>query len=207
MTITATGAATSTRDAIAASALELFETRGFAASSVRAIAAAAGVDPALVIRHFGSKEQLFLEVVGGSRGTGPELDGPLETLGRRLVEHVLDPERDRERRAYAAMVRASDHDGVRDSLRQASRGTFIDGLCTLLPGPCPTARAELITAQIGGLMQAWPTVGSELLETVGRERVVELYGAAIQALVDFPPPEASPTATPGAGGSAVNREA
>jgi AcrR family transcriptional regulator len=186
VTITATGAGPSTREAIAASALALFEERGFAATSVRAIAAAAGVDPALVIRHFGSKEQLFVEVVGGSRGSGPELEGPLETLGRRLVEHALDPERDGERRAYAAMVRASDHDGVRDSLRQAARATFIDGLSTLLPGPCATARAELIAAQIGGLMQAWPTVGSELLATVGRERVVELYGTAIQALVDSP---------------------
>ena len=186
MTITSTGAGATTREAIAASALALFEERGFAATSVRAIAAAAGVDPALVIRHFGSKEQLFVEVVGGNRGAGPELEGPLETLGRRLVEHALDPERDRERRAYAAMVRASDHDGVRDSLRQAARGSFIDGLCTLLPGPCATARAELIAAQIGGLMQAWPTVGTELLATVGREQVVELYGAAIQALVDSP---------------------
>ncbi|RBY85286.1 TetR family transcriptional regulator [Blastococcus sp. TF02A-26] len=186
MTITAAGVGSTTREAIAASARELFEERGFAATSVRAIAAGAGVDAALVMRHFGSKEQLFVEVVGASRGAGPELDGPLETLGRRLVEHVLDPERDRERRAYAAMVRASDHDGVRESLRQAARASFIDGLCALLPGPDASARAELIAAQIGGLMQAWPTVGVELLDTVGRQRVVELYGAAIQALVDSP---------------------
>ena len=186
MTITATRAGAITRNAIAASALELFEERGFAATSVRAIAASAGVDPALVIRHFGSKEQLFVEVVGGNRGTGPDLDGPLEALGRRLVEHALDPERDCERRAYAAMVRASDHDGVRDSLRQAVRGTFIDRLCTLLQGPCAAARAELIAAQIGGLMQAWPAVGEELLATVGRDRVLDLYGAAVQALVDSP---------------------
>ena len=35
-------------------------------------------------------------------------------------------------------------------------------------------------------MQAWPTVGEELLAAVGREGVVALYGAAIQALVDSP---------------------
>jgi AcrR family transcriptional regulator len=186
VTITAAGAGGTTRDLIAAAARELFEERGFAATSVRAIGASAGVDPALVMRHFGSKEQLFVEVVGALRGAGPELEGPLETLGRRLVQHALDPERDRERRAYAAMVRASDHDAVRDSLRQAARTTFIDGLCTLLPGPDAGARAELIAAQIGGLMQAWPTIGAELLDTVGRAGVVELYGVAIQALVDSP---------------------
>ncbi|MGY1773295.1 TetR/AcrR family transcriptional regulator [Blastococcus sp. SYSU D00813] len=186
MTITATGAGASTRAAIAVAARALFDERGFAATSVRSIAAAAGTDPALVIRHFGSKEQLFVEVVGLTGSTGPELDGPLETLGRRLVAHVLDPEREAERRAYATLVRASDHDAVRESLRRAARVHFIDGLTRRLPGPDAAARAELVAAQIGGLMQAWPAVGEDLLTAVGRERVVELYAAGIQALVDAP---------------------
>ena len=39
-------------------ALELFAERGFEATSTRAVAAAAGLSPALVIRHFGSKQGL-----------------------------------------------------------------------------------------------------------------------------------------------------
>ncbi|MFD0019942.1 TetR/AcrR family transcriptional regulator [Streptomyces sp. NPDC058382] len=39
-------------------ALELFAERGFEATSTRAVAAAAGLSPALVTRHFGSKEGL-----------------------------------------------------------------------------------------------------------------------------------------------------
>jgi len=39
-------------------ALELFAERGFEATSTRAVAAVAGVSPALVTRHFGSKEGL-----------------------------------------------------------------------------------------------------------------------------------------------------
>lgn len=187
MTITS-AAPSGTRSAIAAAAGRLFEERGFSATSVRAIAAAAGVDPALVIRHFGSKEQLFVEVLGLTRDAGPPLDGPLETLGRRLAAHVLDPDREHERRAYATMVRASDHDAVRTSLRETARVQFIDRLTRRLPGPDATARAELIAAQIGGIMQAWATVGEELVAAVGHERVVELYGAAIQALVDASTP-------------------
>jgi AcrR family transcriptional regulator len=184
--ITSPTPGTTTREAIAAAARGLFEERGFTASSVRAIAAAAGVDPALVIRHFGSKEQLFVEVIGLSRDSGPALDGPLETLGRRLAAHVLDPARESDRRAYATMVRASEHDAVRECLRQTARVQFIDRLTRRLPGPDGLARAELIAAQIGGLMQAWATIGDDLLAEVGRERVVALYGAAIQALVDAP---------------------
>ncbi|MEK8174205.1 helix-turn-helix domain-containing protein [Streptomyces sp. M19] len=37
-------------------ALELFAERGFEATSTRAVAAAAGLSPALVTRHFGSKQ-------------------------------------------------------------------------------------------------------------------------------------------------------
>lgn len=43
-------------------ALELFAERGFEATSTRAVAAAAGLSPALVTRHFGSKEGLRVAV-------------------------------------------------------------------------------------------------------------------------------------------------
>lgn len=42
-------------------ALSLFETRGFDAVTVEAVAAAAGVSPMTVYRHFGSKENLVLQ--------------------------------------------------------------------------------------------------------------------------------------------------
>lgn len=48
----------STAARIRDAAIELFGEAGVAATSVRAIAAAAGVSPALVIHHFGSKDQL-----------------------------------------------------------------------------------------------------------------------------------------------------
>jgi AcrR family transcriptional regulator len=187
VTITsATAPGPSTREAIAASARAIFDDRGFASTSVRAIAAAAGVDPALVIRHFESKERLFVEVMGLNSQSGPDLDVPLPALGRTLAAYVLAPERDAERRAYATMVRASDHDEVRANLREAAKALFIDRLARRLPGPDAAVRAELIAAQTGGLMQAWATVGETLDDLAGRERVVDLYGAAIQALVDAP---------------------
>ena len=49
-----------TREAILAAAREAFAERGFDGASIRAIATAAGVDPALVHHYFGTKEQLFL---------------------------------------------------------------------------------------------------------------------------------------------------
>ncbi|WP_108933519.1 TetR/AcrR family transcriptional regulator [Streptomyces ardesiacus] len=69
-------------------ALELFAERGFEATSTRAVAAAAGVSPALVTRHFGSKDGLraavdqdVLERIGGELAdVDPDAD-LMESLG------------------------------------------------------------------------------------------------------------------------------
>ena len=52
---------TETPAAICAAARRQFAERGFDRTTVRSVAAEAGVDPALVIHHFGSKQRLFLE--------------------------------------------------------------------------------------------------------------------------------------------------
>lgn len=52
-----------TRGAILASARDVFATHGYDRASVRQIAAAAGVDAALVHHYFGTKERLFQEVL------------------------------------------------------------------------------------------------------------------------------------------------
>jgi AcrR family transcriptional regulator len=48
-----------TREAIADAARALFAERGYHGATIRAIAAAAGVDPALVHHYYGTKEALF----------------------------------------------------------------------------------------------------------------------------------------------------
>ena len=48
-----------TRAAILAAAREQFAAGGYQAATIRAIAAAAGIDPAMVMRYYGNKEGLF----------------------------------------------------------------------------------------------------------------------------------------------------
>ena len=55
--------APASKRAIWEAAQRLFAENGYARTSVREIASEASVDPALVIRHFGSKEQLFMETM------------------------------------------------------------------------------------------------------------------------------------------------
>ena len=60
--------AAATREAILASAREAFARVGYDGAGVREIAAGAGVTAMLVNRYFGSKEQLFAEVIAATIG-------------------------------------------------------------------------------------------------------------------------------------------
>lgn len=82
-----------TRSDVLAAARELFAKQGFAATSVRAIATEAGVDPAMVHHHFGSKRDLFLATVQVPFDPAVVLaqllhDGP-DRIGERLVTRSL----------------------------------------------------------------------------------------------------------------------
>jgi AcrR family transcriptional regulator len=86
-----------TREAILAAARAQFADRGYDGATIRAIAAAAGVDPALVHHFHGSKEQLFaaamrLPVVPSevlTAALAPGGRGPGASLGEHLVRTVL----------------------------------------------------------------------------------------------------------------------
>src|SRR5947199_8475773 len=84
---------TQTRDAIADAARAEFAERGYDRATIRAIAAAAGVDPALVVHFYGSKDSLFGEVMAlppaVADGLAAIADGPRRTIGRRLAQLVV----------------------------------------------------------------------------------------------------------------------
>jgi TetR/AcrR family transcriptional regulator len=62
-------------DVLLRSARQTFAKQGFAASSVREIARNAGVDPALISHHFGSKDELWVAVVEQiARHTAPVIE-------------------------------------------------------------------------------------------------------------------------------------
>lgn len=69
----------STREAIFDAALSLFSTKGFASSTTKEIAAAAGVAEVTLFRHFTTKENLFQELLM-SRSFVGELGSLMEEL-------------------------------------------------------------------------------------------------------------------------------
>ncbi len=175
------------RAAVEKAAEELFTEQGFAATGVRDIARHAGVDPALVIRYFGSKEKLFVRTMTMSDAFLEVIGGPLDGLGRALVDFVVRRTRARQTdesgAVYAALVRASDRPAVREHLQDAIEQMIITPLAPRLDGDDAELRAHLLAAQLAGLMTALYVVESPWLLAAPIDDIVDRYGAALQALV------------------------
>ncbi|MFI5429410.1 hypothetical protein [Aeromicrobium sp. UC242_57] len=98
---------------------------------------------------------------------------------------MLAKEHEEFRTHYATMIRASDREAIRVGLRETSRRMFLDDLVAVLPGRDRYARALLIGTQLGGLMQSAQSIEEEVIPAIGRDRLIQMYGRAIQALVDL----------------------
>lgn len=82
-----------TRDLILAAARAKFAESGFEGSSMREMAAAAGVDQALIHHYFGSKQQLFVAAMelpfDPDAVRAMVLAGPRDQIGERIVRFFL----------------------------------------------------------------------------------------------------------------------
>ena len=173
---------TETRERIHEAAGMLFREHGYAGTSVRDIAARAGADPALVIRHFGSKELLFLDTMHLTMDDEPLLDVPLEALGARFIALLLDGH-ERTRGVYLALVRGSGTPQIAERLRSVHETTFIRPLRARMSGADAELRARLAADERGGQLSALWVVGDERLATADRAAVVDRYGALLQRLL------------------------
>jgi AcrR family transcriptional regulator len=78
-----------TRGAILAAARQSFAAHGYQATTIRAVAAAAGVDPSMVMRYHGSKAGLFRAAIDVDLRL-PDLAGrPPQQLGEALARHFV----------------------------------------------------------------------------------------------------------------------
>src|SRR5690349_4187837 len=82
-----------TRESIRTAARDTFADKGYDGASIRAIATAAGVDPALVHHYFGTKDKLFLAAMQAPMDPAEMLDavgeGDRDQVGARFVRMFL----------------------------------------------------------------------------------------------------------------------
>lgn len=183
---------TDSRAAILESARRLFAERGYDATSVRAVAAQARVDPALVLHFFGSKAELFassLHLPLDPAEIEALLQGERETLGRRLAEFYLRRVfRDRRATVLSLLRSAVSNPEAAAMLRRAIEGTAIAALERLVPGEEAALRGELCASHMMGLFLARHILGVEPLASEGDERLIDAVAPALQQYLTAPLP-------------------
>jgi AcrR family transcriptional regulator len=184
-----------TREAILVAARDTFAERGYDAASIRTIAAAAEVDPALVHHYFGTKDQLFLAAmrapIDPSTLVPAALVGGLDGVGERLVRHLLTVWDSPAGGAAAAFVRSAvSNELIARMMRDFIVNRILRRVLKDLPldpaeGPM---RTNLVATQMAGLIMVRYIIKVEPLASATPEVVAALIGPTIQRYLAEPLP-------------------
>jgi AcrR family transcriptional regulator len=171
---------TASREALLAAATRLFDERGYDATTIREIGELAGVDPSLIKRYFGSKERLYIAVLGQARRPAGDLD-PRTLLARLLNKsdnHQINP-------MTLAMVSPTLDEPVKTHVR-----TFIDEQLTRpltewlddSDSRDAALRAELIAAISVGVALARDSDTMPVLKRASSKRIQALLAPVYESL-------------------------
>ncbi|KUI34150.1 TetR family transcriptional regulator [Mycobacterium sp. IS-1590] len=175
-----------TRERILNSARELFARNGIDKTSIRAIAAAAGVDPALVHHYFGTKTQLFAAAIhipiDPMQVIGPLQRVPVEEIGRTLPSLLLPLWDSELGKGFIATLRSiiagNDSSLVRSFLQEVIArevGSRVDDP----PGSGPV-RVQFVASQLVGVVMARYILELEPFKSLPVDQVVETIAPNLQ---------------------------
>ncbi len=174
-----------TKAAILAAARERFGAAGFQAATIRAIAADAGIDPSMVMRYFGSKDQLFAAAAEFDLKFPDLTELDRTEVGRSLVSHFLQRWEGDE--ALVILLRSSaTNAAAAQRMQQIFSAQLQPLVATLVPATESGWRAGLIATQILGV--AWCRFVLRLppVVTMTRAEIVDWVGPTIQRYFGLP---------------------
>jgi AcrR family transcriptional regulator len=174
-----------TRSAILGAARSSFAAHGFAGTTIRAVASAAGVDAALVHHYFGTKDELFLAAlelpVDPRVLIGPVVAGPIEEAAERFLGVFLSVWDDPDiRPSLLAVARGIMDPSASRLLSEGILPVIIEPIGAALGVDRPEDRMPLVASQVIGLILLRYVLGVEPLASMSRERVIATYAPTIQ---------------------------
>jgi AcrR family transcriptional regulator len=148
---------TDTRNVILGTARRMFAAAGYDKTSLRDVAAAAGVDPAMIRHYFGSKAELFRATMGwpfepadiAARITAGDRDHIGDRLTRVFFEAWEHPD---SRAPLLAILRgAATHEESANLVRQFIQGQVYSQIAAGLALPDAELRIDLAMSQLLGI--------------------------------------------------------
>jgi AcrR family transcriptional regulator len=168
-----------TRAALLDAAAKLFAERGYDRTTVRDIAAEAGVNQALLFRYFGSKDALFASVMAG-QGRAVLDEEPPERLLAAVLRLMLD-KRPADNVLVALMRSVSDEAGA--DIRREVGAEYARVLRALTDADDSALRAELVLAWLVGISLLRST-SEEALASATPDEVLALVLPAVATLLE-----------------------
>lgn len=146
------GRGATTRALIQEAARQRFGADGYAKATIRAIAADAGVDPALVMRYFGTKEALFTAAVRFDLRLPDMTAVPRAQVGHLLADHFFRRWEEDDTLKALLRVACTDQSGI-DQLRSLFSAQLVPAIAQLRGGDGAESglRAALVASQMLGM--------------------------------------------------------
>lgn len=178
------------REAVLDSARAAFHAKGYLRTSMKGVAAAAGVAPEVVSRYWGSKDTLFaaaMKLPFDPATAVPQLVAPgLEGMGERLVRLTLDTLGDEENREdLIALFRAGASgakaaQGLKDFMEQS----ILDRLARTIGVPDARLRVGLISSYLLGIAVNRYVTRLEPIASMPEDDLVRVVSPTVQAMLD-----------------------
>lgn len=176
------------REDILAAARELFATSGFSTTTLRAVAARAGVDVALIPYYFGNKRGLFVAAmelpIDPAERLRTVIDGPREELGSRLAATFLTVWDDD---VTGPTLQAFLRSAVSDAPTAQAFGEFVSqAMLPLIAGEADVSvdTARVLASMLFGVATMRYLIAAPAYAEPRTAELIAIYGPSAQAVID-----------------------
>ncbi len=173
-----------TRQDILDAARDRFGAVGFDRATIRSVAESAGVDPALVIHHFGSKRALFVAAhelpLDPAEMLTSVVAAPLAERGEMITRAYLEVLAAPGSPVLGLLRTAATNDEAARMLREFIQSALLDHAGELIGGPDAELRMALISSHLIGVVVARDMVGIGVLGETSVEDLVAVVSPTIQ---------------------------
>jgi AcrR family transcriptional regulator len=173
-----------TKAVILAAARERFAQSGYEAATIRAIAAEANIDPSMVMRYFGNKDQLFAAAAEFDLRFPDLTDIAPSDLGATLVAHFLERWEDDD--ALVVLLRsATTNADAAQRMKDIFAAQLLPAIGKFIPDDAPR-RAGLIATQVLGMALCRFVLRLPPVVAMSSDELVEWLGPTLQRYATAP---------------------
>jgi AcrR family transcriptional regulator len=166
-------------------AAQAFLTAGYERTTIRAVASAAGVDAGLVMHYFGSKQELFRQVIDAA--PVPEMGGPPGQAAEQILA-ALASRLESEPAASLTLLRSMLTNPEAASAASAGIARYEAQIAAAIPADDADLRAAIISAITLGISVSRHLIKADKLATADPAQVISLLRPCMRSLAASPGP-------------------